>query len=58
MAKEVKVVFIQADKGEFQALSKMLSAIRQTEYFFILVPSTVNVLSKEEVLTMLSAVPD
>ena len=53
--KKVKIVFVQADKKDFHNLSQVLSNLPTKEYFFILVPVTVNVLSKKEVLTMLSA---
>ena len=56
--KEIKIVFLQADEEDMSGLAKMLDSVKHPDYFFLLIPPTTNVLSKEEVLQMLKHLPD
>ena len=57
MTKEVKVVFLQADKENHSNLSKMLDGLQQKEYFFLIVSQDVNVMTREQVQRMLDSIP-
>lgn len=52
----MKLIFVTAEKGDAKEVGKMLGAIRQTEYYFIVVPKNLEFLTKEELEAMLHRV--
>ena len=51
-------VFVQAPSDTIEQLRKVLGDIKQSEYFFVILPLEVKLMTKREVKELLLSLPD
>jgi len=54
--KEIKLLFVEAEKEDHAALAAMLNAISQTDYYFIIMPPRDTVMTRKQVIELLTGI--
>jgi len=54
--KEIKLLFVEAEKADHAALASLFNSIPQTDYYFIIMPPRDTVMTRKQVIELLTGI--